>query len=117
MPSSHSKLTSTRSSANTDTVEAGARRAGGQPEGPPSRPPERHIRRRQRYQVVLQLCPGAEPWILVRHEGRTLRFPASDSLLAVWERLEQPQNRRKPKGSTLWVRVPLEEAISRGIQH
>lgn len=69
-------------------------------------------RDRPRYQVVLQLMPGAEPWLRVEAEGREVaRLPAACSLLELWEILSGGRRHDTP-GGTVMVRVPLDQVLA-----
>ena len=69
-------------------------------------------RRRPRYQVVLQLMPGAEPWIRIETQGGSFKLPAACSLLEAWELLSGGvRGATAPRGEVM-VRVPLELALS-----
>lgn len=69
-------------------------------------------RDRPRYQVVLQLMPGAEPWMRVEACGGVTKLPAGCSLIELWEVLSRGL-RGSPKASgQVYVRVPLDELLS-----
>lgn len=69
-------------------------------------------RDRPRHQVVLQLMPGAEPWLRVETAQGPFKLPATCSLLELWEVLQQgPRGTKAPAGE-LMVRVPLEVVLA-----
>jgi hypothetical protein len=70
-------------------------------------------RDRPRYQVVLQLMPGAEPWIRAEAGGQELcRLPAACSLLELWEILSGGRRRAHAPSGEVMVRVPLEAVLA-----
>jgi hypothetical protein len=42
-------------------------------------------RTRARVQVVLELMPGAEPWLLVKHEKGHFKLPPHASVVEIWQ--------------------------------
>lgn len=70
-------------------------------------------RDRPRHQVVLQLMPGAEPWLRVETYRGVFKLPAACSCLELWEVLQQgPRGAKAPAGEVM-VRVPLREVLTR----
>lgn len=77
---------------------------------------------RPRVQVVLSLLPGAEPWVLVKHQHGHFRLPAHSSALEVVEgALAKWGSTPRPSSSSeTYIRVPmrlwrdLERAAGRG---
>jgi hypothetical protein len=67
--------------------------------------------RRPRYQVTLQLLPGAEPWLLVRTSKGHFKLPAQCSLLELWEQLSGGRTGANPPTGEVMVRVPLSLAL------
>jgi hypothetical protein len=64
-------------------------------------------RRRPRHQVVVQLMPGAEPWLRVETGRGSFKLPATCSLLELWELLQGGYRANKAGRGELLVRVPL----------
>lgn len=69
-------------------------------------------RDRPRHQVVLQLMPGAEPWMRVETCKGPLKLPATCSILELWEVLQQGPRRAQTPAGEVMVRVPLELVLS-----
>lgn len=68
-------------------------------------------RSRRKVQVVLEVMPGAEPWVLVKHSRGHFKVPGSvealvlvEGALAAWG--STPTTTREGQ---LYVRVPLSE--------
>lgn len=69
------------------------------------------VRRRPRHQVVLQLMPGAEPWVRVETAKGAFKLPAQCSLLELWEELQSGRTGPPAQTGTLMVRVPLDQVL------
>lgn len=71
-------------------------------------------RNRRRHQVVLQLMPGAEPWVRVEHCSGWFKVPLFTCLEEVLEGVERgwSGNRGAPAGEAT-VRVPLSQWLAR----
>lgn len=70
-------------------------------------------RDRPRYQVVLQLMPGAEPWMRCEVNGQEVtRMPATCSLLELWEVLSSGRRGAPTPRGEVMVRVPLELVLA-----
>lgn len=67
---------------------------------------------RPRYQVVIQLMPGAEPWMRVETDRGPVKLPAACSLLELWETVQRgPRGAKAPTGEVM-VRVPLDLVLA-----
>ena len=69
-------------------------------------------RDRPRYQVLIQLMPGAEPWVRVVASDGEIRLPAQCSLLELVEMLGSRTRRPKAPSGEVMVRVPLGVVLS-----
>jgi hypothetical protein len=74
-------------------------------------PPDRSVRRRPRHQIVVQLLPGSEPFLLVKGNGRDFRLPASASLDLLWSILEDGTTKLRKRHGEAIVRVRLSDAM------
>lgn len=77
----------------------------------------RAAQRRSRVQVVLQLMPGAEPWIRVEHSAGWFKVPAGVSVQEIYigatEKWQDGARRLRTAEPT--IRVPLSVARAAGI--
>lgn len=69
-------------------------------------------RDRPRYQVTLQLMPGAEPWMRVETDRGPIRLPAMCSVLELWEAIQRGPRRAQAPAGEVMVRVPLDMVLA-----
>jgi hypothetical protein len=79
----------------------------------PGDPKGRPVRRRPRHQIVVQLMPGAEPWLRIEEGGRSFKMPATCSLLELWELLDGGYRAKRAPAGEIMARVPLRLLPSR----